>query len=195
MRSDLRPLPHPEISADIAEQSLLALLDEAQREAERAVVGLPLRLDGSEGEALACRHLKARGFEILARNFRCRSGEVDIVMSNVTITPERNLRAAFVGPYFVSGKSLLTRAGHITSAVNIPVLSFLDESGRFKPLDELAAMHEGDRNARFITYCGGGIAASSTSPPPPNSMPPRKTASCSRGTAGSVSIGSTASPS
>ena len=56
--------------------------------------------------------------------------------------------------------SMYDRPGHITSAVNIPVLSFLDESGRFKPLDELAAMHEGNRNARFITYCGGGIAAS-----------------------------------
>lgn len=38
------------------------------------------------------------------------SGEVDIVMSNVTITPERNLQVAFVGPYFVSGKSILTKS-------------------------------------------------------------------------------------
>jgi len=34
---------------------------------------------GSDGEGLACRHLEARGYAILDRNFRCRSGEVDVV--------------------------------------------------------------------------------------------------------------------
>jgi polar amino acid transport system substrate-binding protein len=37
-------------------------------------------------------------------------GEVDLVMSGMTITPQRNLQAAFVGPYFVSGKSILTKS-------------------------------------------------------------------------------------
>ena len=37
-------------------------------------------------------------------------GELDTVMSGITITPERNLRHAFVGPYFVSGKSVLAKA-------------------------------------------------------------------------------------
>ena len=36
------------------------------------------------------------------------SGEVDVVMSGMTMTPERNLQVAFVGPYIVSGKSILT---------------------------------------------------------------------------------------
>jgi putative endonuclease len=34
---------------------------------------------GESGETLACRHLESRGYRILARNFRCRSGEVDVV--------------------------------------------------------------------------------------------------------------------
>jgi len=34
---------------------------------------------GEPGEALACRHLQGKGFVILARNYRCRSGEVDVV--------------------------------------------------------------------------------------------------------------------
>jgi putative endonuclease len=34
---------------------------------------------GSAGETIACRHLERSGFTILARNYRCRSGEVDIV--------------------------------------------------------------------------------------------------------------------
>jgi polar amino acid transport system substrate-binding protein len=37
-------------------------------------------------------------------------GEADAVISGVTITPERNMRHAFVGPYFVSGKSVLAKA-------------------------------------------------------------------------------------
>src|SRR4029453_16192494 len=38
------------------------------------------------------------------------AGQVDVVMSGMTTTPERSLRAAFVGPYYLSGKSILTRA-------------------------------------------------------------------------------------
>jgi len=37
-------------------------------------------------------------------------GDVDLVMSGMTITASRNLRAAFVGPYFLSGKSILTKS-------------------------------------------------------------------------------------
>ncbi|HTU02069.1 MAG TPA: transporter substrate-binding domain-containing protein [Candidatus Sulfotelmatobacter sp.] len=36
------------------------------------------------------------------------SGQVDMVLSGMTITPERNTRVAFAGPYFASGKSILT---------------------------------------------------------------------------------------
>jgi len=38
------------------------------------------------------------------------SGEVDLVISGMTITPARNMRVAFVGPYLLSGKSILTRS-------------------------------------------------------------------------------------
>jgi thiosulfate/3-mercaptopyruvate sulfurtransferase len=54
------------------------------------------------------------------------------------------------------------RPGHVRSAANIPVQALTDESGRYRPLDELAALFEGERDARYITYCGGGIAASSS---------------------------------
>ena len=52
------------------------------------------------------------------------------------------------------------RAGHIPGAINVPVTSLVDDSGRFRPADELAALFESDRDHRAITYCGGGIAAS-----------------------------------
>lgn len=41
---------------------------------------------GEPGETLACRHLVAQGFEVLARNFRCRSGEIDIVAREGGVT-------------------------------------------------------------------------------------------------------------
>ena len=53
------------------------------------------------------------------------------------------------------------RAQHIPGSSNIDASHLLDESGRYRPDDELLAMHSGDRNARTITYCGGGVAASS----------------------------------
>lgn len=37
-------------------------------------------------------------------------GKIDIIISGVTMTPERNMKVAFVGPYFVSGTSMLTRS-------------------------------------------------------------------------------------
>jgi polar amino acid transport system substrate-binding protein len=38
------------------------------------------------------------------------AGRVDIVLSQVTITTERNQRVAFTSPYFITGKAILTRS-------------------------------------------------------------------------------------
>ena len=42
----------------------------------------PRRTLGATGEGLAARHLEARGFEIIDRNFRTRQGELDLVASD-----------------------------------------------------------------------------------------------------------------
>ena len=44
------------------------------------------------------------------------AGQVDMVMSGMTITPRRNLKVAFVGPYFISGKAFLTKVKTIALA-------------------------------------------------------------------------------
>jgi putative endonuclease len=44
--------------------------------------GDPRRTLGATGERLAARHLEARGFEIVDRNFRTRHGELDLVASD-----------------------------------------------------------------------------------------------------------------
>ena len=41
------------------------------------------------------------------------SGKVDMVISSMTMTLERNLKVAFVGPYYVSGKGILTKGDAI----------------------------------------------------------------------------------
>jgi len=40
---------------------------------------------------------------------KLQSGDVDMVLSGLTMTPQRNLHVAFVGPYLVSGMSILTK--------------------------------------------------------------------------------------
>jgi putative endonuclease len=51
--------------------------------APQALKALAARLstwrDGRSGETRACQYLAARGFTIVERNFRCRSGEIDVV--------------------------------------------------------------------------------------------------------------------
>ena len=46
------------------------------------MAGDPRRRLGEEGESLACRHLEARGFEVIERNFRTRWGELDVVAAD-----------------------------------------------------------------------------------------------------------------
>jgi thiosulfate/3-mercaptopyruvate sulfurtransferase len=56
--------------------------------------------------------------------------------------------------------SMYARPGHIVGASNMPVTSLFDESGQFRPDEELGTLFAGDQETRTITYCGGGIAAS-----------------------------------
>lgn len=44
------------------------------------------------------------------------TGKIDMILSNMTITPGRNLKVAFVGPYFTSGKAFLTKIKTIAEA-------------------------------------------------------------------------------
>jgi 3-mercaptopyruvate sulfurtransferase SseA len=51
-------------------------------------------------------------------------------------------------------------AGHIPGASNVSTKLLMDETGRFRPQDELAMLFDGNANDRTITYCGGRVAAS-----------------------------------
>ena len=43
------------------------------------------------------------------------AGKVDMILSSMTMTLPRNLKVAFVGPYYISGKGILTKADKISA--------------------------------------------------------------------------------
>jgi len=69
------------------------------------------------------------------------SGELDIVVSGVTITPKRNTQFAFVGPYMVTGKSILTKSKSLAKA---------DEADDINDEDLRLGALEGSTSARFV---------------------------------------------
>jgi polar amino acid transport system substrate-binding protein len=44
------------------------------------------------------------------------TSKIDLILSGMTITSERNMKVAFVGPYFISGKAILTKHETLASA-------------------------------------------------------------------------------
>lgn len=85
--------------------------------------------------------------------------EVLTAIDNNTV----NLIDTMPDVYYRGELSLYTRPGHIKGAVNISGIDLLDKRGCYKSHDQLATMHNFlNKNARTITYCGGGIMASSS---------------------------------
>ena len=69
-------------------------------------------------------------------------GEIDMVISGMTITAERNLKTAFVGPYFLSGKSILAKS---TS----PLVS-AQETGQLNQSNLKLAALAGSTSQKFV---------------------------------------------
>jgi polar amino acid transport system substrate-binding protein len=68
-------------------------------------------------------------------------GEIDMVMSGMTITPERNLKAFFAGPYQLSGKSILTKS---------KVLAEIDEAEDVNSKQYKIACLKGSTSETFV---------------------------------------------
>jgi polar amino acid transport system substrate-binding protein len=45
-------------------------------------------------------------------------GKIDLILSGMTMTPQRNRKVVFVGPYYVTGKAFLTKQETIASLGN-----------------------------------------------------------------------------
>jgi polar amino acid transport system substrate-binding protein len=70
-----------------------------------------------------------------------KAGKVDMIISNMTITGKRNMDVAFVGPYFVSGKSFLTKTAWLATAKDMQVVN--------SPKTRLAALN-GSTSQLFV---------------------------------------------
>jgi len=67
---------------------------------------------------------------------------------------------AMPGPHYLGQFSMYSRPGHILSARSMPTSELIEESGHFKPLDDMDLIIDGNKENQNITYCGGGVAAS-----------------------------------
>ena len=89
---------------------------------ENKLIGLDADLAGIIAQAMGVRlNLQQIPFNELLPALEV--GRIDMIISNMTITPERNLKADFVGPYFVSGKGLLTKRTTLAKAEKIEDLN------------------------------------------------------------------------
>jgi polar amino acid transport system substrate-binding protein len=69
------------------------------------------------------------------------AGKVDMVLSAMTIVPARNLRVAFVGPYFASGKSILAKKANVES---------LDEIAKMNSPEKVLVALKGSTSQMFV---------------------------------------------
>jgi polar amino acid transport system substrate-binding protein len=67
------------------------------------------------------------------------AGKIDMVISSMTMTLQRNLKVAFVGPYYVSGKGILTKSD--------AVAALQQAAGLNKPEFKVAALKDSTSQA------------------------------------------------
>jgi len=84
------------------------------RTGDEAIIGMDVDLAGLLANALDV-ELKIETMVFTDLLGALEKGEVDLVISGMTSTLRRNMRAAFVGPYHVSGKSILARSETIAA--------------------------------------------------------------------------------
>ena len=86
----------------------------------------PLNATTKEGEIIGLDADLARGIaanmKVKARFARMpfsellpslQAGKVDMIVSGMTMTPERNTKVAFIGPYYISGKGILLKIKNV----------------------------------------------------------------------------------
>jgi polar amino acid transport system substrate-binding protein len=99
------------VSGDMPPMNLLTKEDK--------VIGMDVDLAEMIAEALGVR-LSLQRIDFRGLLPALESGSIDMIVSNMTMTPDRNLKAAFVGPYFTSGKAFLTKRSSIAQAKGLP---------------------------------------------------------------------------
>lgn len=81
---------------------------------DNRIIGLEVDLARALAQALDVElKLQAMAFKDLLPTLE--AGKVDMILSGMTITAKRNSKVAFVGPYYISGKGLLTKTSTLVS--------------------------------------------------------------------------------
>ena len=81
------------------------------------------------------------------------SGKIDIIISGMTMRPERNLSVAFVGPYFITGKGILTKTENLEKTRGVSTLNNSDITlGALKNSTSQQFIQQRIPNAKFNTY-------------------------------------------
>ncbi len=107
---------------------------------DRQIVGMEVDLARLFADAMEVKlTLKPIRFSDLLSALR--KGQVDMVLSGMTMTPQRNLKVAFVGPYFASGKSILTKKENVDS---------LDELSKINQPDKVLVALKGSTSQMFV---------------------------------------------
>ena len=75
---------------------------------EGDIIGMEIDLAKAMADSMGVKlRLEAMQFHELLPALE--AGKIDMILSGMTITPQRNMKVAFVGPYFKSGKAILTK--------------------------------------------------------------------------------------
>jgi putative endonuclease len=91
-----------------------------------------MNASGSEAEELAARHLARHGLSIVARNYRCRGGEIDLVCRDggtlvfveVRLRTNRNFGGAAASITAAKRQRLIRAAGHYLAGKPLPACRF-----------------------------------------------------------------------
>jgi polar amino acid transport system substrate-binding protein len=78
------------------------------------IIGLEVDLSTLMASAMGVK-LKMVGMPFADLLPALKEGKIDLILSGMTMTPERNMEVAFVGPYYVTGKAFLTKLSTIAS--------------------------------------------------------------------------------
>jgi ABC-type amino acid transport substrate-binding protein len=131
------------ISADMPPMNLLTK--------DEKIIGMDVDLATLIAEAMGVK-LSLQRMDFAGLLPALESGNIDLILSNMTMTPDRNLKAAFVGPYFTSGKAFLTKRSSIAQAkglpeVNSPQYTFV----ALKSSTSEAVIRKGAPQAKLLT--------------------------------------------
>jgi len=104
------------------------------------IIGLDIDLARYMADSLGVR-LKLKPMPFAELLPALESGNVDMILSSMTITLKRNSKVAFVGPYYISGKGVLT---------NIETLSSITDPNEFDQRKYKIAALEGSTSQEFV---------------------------------------------